>query len=747
MDGMLATFRRLSHKVRVTLLLLTFYCLLMTWAALTFRFYQAQLPPIGSLESYTPSLITRIYDVRNELVSELYVERRTVVPLPNIPLDFQRAVLAIEDRNFYDHWGVDIKGILRAFLANLRAGRTAQGGSTITQQLAKNIFLSHARTLNRKIKELLLTLEMERHFSKDEILELYLNQIYFGHGAYGVDAAARVFFGKNVADLTLPECALLAGLPKAPHAYSPFKHPARAIKRRQLVLDRMREAGYISEKEELQACGAPLNTLKTPLAPAMAPYFVEYVRLQLEPKYGSTSLYRQGFSIYTTLDLRMQKAAEETSEFHLSSFDARYAEQRLLYLVKNKKIPESYYIDWKKRKEREAAGEETEVPDENAEPVNVQGALIAIDPRTGGIRALVGGRDFQKSQFNRAAQARRQPGSTFKPFVWLAALESGFTAATVIEDYPLAFTDVERQPKLVAESTDYAVLREMVTGYYPPDMDPDAPDPVWAPKNWDDKYLGPVTLRKALALSRNLVSVRLIDRVGPRTVVRFAHNAGIRSPLDAVLSLGLGSSVVTPMELVGSFATFANNGVHMEPFAVQKVLDNGGKLLEEHVIQGNVAVSPQSNYLLTRLLHAVVEEGTARYARRLGRPAAGKTGTTQEMRDAWFVGYLPDLAAGCWIGYDDFTPLGKGISSAGTAVPWWTDFMLESMKYIPARDFPVPPGVVFAKIDAETGLLALPSCPHVALEAFRQNQVPQNFCDVNHEKLLPLISAETEIVE
>jgi penicillin-binding protein 1A len=689
-------------------------------------------------------LITRVYDVRGDLVSELFVERRTVLPLSQIPLDFQRAVIAIEDDIFYSHPGVDVKGILRAFLTNLRKGHTAQGGSTITQQLAKNIFLTQERTFARKIKELLMTLQIERNFSKDEILQLYLNQIYFGHGAYGIEAAARIFFGKPAQELGLAECALLAGLPKWPSRYSPFNHPDRAIQRRNVVLRRMRNLGYITEQEELRTQGHALKMTPSPQMSTASSYFIESLRQELDAKYGSDVLYRGGLSVYTTLDLRMQGAAERAMQRHLSAFDEQHAEQRMLFLLKNKKIKDSDYKEWKRWKELKTP--EPKPLWIKPEPVSVQGALVAIDPQTGGVRAMVGGRDFQKSQFNRAVQAKRQPGSTFKPFVWLAALESGYTAATLVDDYPIAYTDVTTHPQLIAEATDYATLREMVTSYYQPNLPAGSPDPVWAPQNWDYKFLGPITLRKGLALSRNLVSVRLIDRVGPKAVADLAHKAGIASDLSSVLSLGLGSSVVTVQEMVSAFSTFANDGVHMTPFSIQKVVDREDRVLEEHVVQGQQAFSSQSNYLITRLMQAVVQEGTGRHASRLGRPVAGKTGTTQDMRDAWFMGFLPDLAAGCWIGYDDFTPLGKGITSAGTSVPLWTEFMMEAGKYVPSRDFPVPSGIVFAKIDSDTGLLALPSCKHVTLEAFREGQVPKEFCAVDHEDIVE-IPVEVEITE
>jgi penicillin-binding protein 1A len=704
----------------------------------------ADLPPISSLDTYTPSLVTKIFDVHGQLITELYVERRTVLALGDIPEPMRRAAVAVEDDVFYDHPGVDVKGILRAMLSNLRAGKMVQGGSTITQQLAKNIFLTQERTLARKIKELLLTLQIEKNFSKDEIFQFYLNQIYFGHGAYGVESAARVFFGKRAADLTLGECALLAGLTRNPQYYSPFRNLPRAIRRRNVVLRRMRELGMISDRDVLAAQKGNAVFSRTPRTDAVASYFVEAVRLELEPAFGAEALYREGLTIDTTLDLRLQRAAETAGEKRLAGFDKQYGEQRLLYLLKTKKITPAYYAKWKKAQHRRDKEKEDE--EEFDEPLKVQGALVAMDPQTGGIRALVGGRDFQKSQFNRALQAKRQPGSTFKPFVWLAALESGYTAATVVDDLPIAYTDVARHPRLAAEATDYASLRDMVTGYYTPEYDPEKdPDPIWAPQNWDNKFLGPVTLRRGLALSRNLVSVRLIDRVGPRAVMDMAQKAGIESPLDPVLSLGLGSSVVTLKEMTTAFATFAAGGVRPAPFMVAKVVDRHGKVLLEHIPQTQAVISPQSNYLLTRLLQAVVQEGTGGYAASLHRPLAGKTGTTQDIRDAWFLGFAPDLAAGVWVGYDDFVPLGKNVSSAVVAVPWWTDFMAEAGKTIPVRDFPVPSGVTFAKIDRDAGLLALPGCPRVVLEAFRAGAAPTEYCAVDHDAESG--AADVEIVE
>lgn len=689
-----------------------------------------ELPPIHTLDTYIPATVTRIYDVRGELVSELFVERRSLVPLTEMPLALRQATLAIEDDRFYQHAGIDIKGITRAFLANLKAGRVRQGGSTITQQLAKNVFLTQEHTLTRKVKELMLTLQMERQFSKDEILQLYLNQIYFGHGSYGVAAAAKTYFGKTVSELTLEECALLAGLPKGPQYYSPLRRPDRALNRRNIVLNRMAELGFITPGEARTAKSLPLRLTQGPHTSSLASYAVEMVRLALEPTYGTSALYKGGLSIYTTLDVRLQRAAEATAEKHLAAFDENFGEERLKTLVKGKKLSPEKLKEWLAWKNNKDPNKE---PWDQPEPAPVQGALVSLDPNSGGIRALVGGRDFQTSQFNRAVQARRQPGSTFKPFVWLAALESGLTAATVVNDYPLAFADVVSHPRLIAETTDYAMLQEIIKPFIPEDLPPDAPNPVWAPQNWDGKFLGPITLRKGIALSRNLVSVRLIDRVGPEKVVEEAHRLGVQSPLEAVLSLGLGSSVVTLQEMTSAFGTFANQGVAMQPYLISRVVDRHGRVLEEHGPQGREVLPPQSNYLMIRLLKAVVQEGTAKGAAVIGPTAAGKTGTTQDQRDLWFIGFVPDLVTGVWIGQDDFEPLGKHIASSGTTVPWWTEYMLEAQKYLSKGDWPVPPRISFAKIDRDSGLLALPSCPQVVLEAFREGQAPKTFCAVDHE--------------
>lgn len=678
----------------------------------------SNLPPIESLENYTPPLVTRIYDIHNNLISELYTERRTMIPLQDIPLNLQRAVMATEDQHFYEHWGVNIKGIVRAMLTNLRHGRVVEGGSTITQQLSKVIFFGQQRTFSRKIRELMLAVQLEHTYSKDEILQMYLNQIYFGHGAYGVASAAKIYFGKDPQQMTLAECATLAGLPRSPRFYSPFLNPERAHGRRAWVLSRMRRSGFITPEQEREANAEPLTTEKGATQPPVGAYFVEYLRQLLEPKYGDSGLYQGGYSIYTTLDVDMQRAAETVMAQYLSDFDKDKAKE-----FAAKRAAEAKH---RKRGAPEVVVSTT-VP-------KVQGALVAIDPHTGGIRAMVGGRDFRESQLNRAVQTQRQPGSSFKAFVWTAALDDAMTEASIVDDDRVAFFNDGRDWKLLESATDsYAIA--VATAPFPADQ-------VWVPQNYDLKYFGPITLRTALAMSRNLVSIRLTDHFSPAKVVEYAKLCGIESPLHAVLSIGLGTEAVNLLELTGAYATFDNGGIHPEPYAITRIEDKNGKVVEEFSPQSHVALSAQTAYLMTDSLHAVVTSGTGTQALELGRPAAGKTGTNQAARDLWFVGYTPDLVTGAWMGYDNFETLGKTTASS-KVLPWWTAFMKKALAGTPARSFPVPNDIVFAKIDKQTGYLALPSCPKVVLAAFRKGTEPKDVCPIDHYAT-PLKEEETE---
>jgi penicillin-binding protein 1A len=594
--------------------------------------------------------------------------------------------------------------------------------------LAKTIFLTRKRTLDRKFKELLLTLQIEKQYSKDEILELYLNQVYFGGGAYGVESAAKLYFDKHAQEMNLAECALLAGLVQSPNRYSPLKNPEAAKRRRSHVLRRLLALNFITPVEAEEADKVPIQTGTAGRRIKEAPYFLEEVRKTLEPKYGEEALDQGGLVIQTTLDLRMQQAAQEMIDRHLAAFDVKYGTATLIEYNKAHKGKNGV--------------------DVSTTPPKIQGALVAIDVHTGAIRALVGGRDFYTSQFNRAFQAKRQPGSSFKPFVWAAAMEHGFTAATVINDAPVVYSDVDSHPKLLGETTTFAQTEGVIMadiglttkefGRLSAEKRKKFMQRYYRPQNYDFKFLGPITLRKALAKSRNIISIKLMEKVGPQVVADFAHKAGIDSRLDAVLSLGLGTSVVNLLELVSAYGTFANGGLLAHPYFIERVADRYGKTLEETQPMIESRLDPQTAYLATSLLQAVVNQGTGWYAKRLGRPLAGKTGTTQDQRDLLFVGYSPDLVCGVWVGYDDFRPLKKGISASTVAVPLWVDFMREALKSMPVKDFSVPAKIEFAKIDMDTGYLALPTCPHVLLEAFLEGTVPTEFCPTSHLTETPI---------
>ena len=672
------------------------------------RLFLGNLPSIASLEDYTPSLTTRVYDVNNQIIAEFSIEKRALLLLNKIPVDMQNAVISTEDNRFFRHWGISPRGIMRALLRDILHRRAAQGGSTITQQLSKLIFLKPEKTISRKLKEILIALLIERSFSKQEILQMYLNQIYFGSGVYGVQSAAKLYFGKEVEEMTLSDCALLAGLIASPETYSPFNHPDKTIWRRSIVLSRMLSEGFITKEEMQQAEKEPLPTTRSYLTGTRAGYFVEYVRQILEPRYGINTLWKGGLNIYTTLDLQTQTTAE-------------------IIMEKNLKISEE---ESAKERERQAKLNPVDETDVATHTWRMQGAFMISDVKTGAIRALIGGRDYKESQFNRATQANRQPGSTFKPFTMLAALMNGYTPATIVDDNPVAYYYDGRDWRLLEGATDQTSIDLAIQPFVG-----NKDFKIWVPNDFDGKFLGKITLRKALELSRNLASVYIVDKIGPSAVVEVAKKAGIKRPLDAVPSIGLGTSIVPMLEMINAFSTFANGGIHVEPYAIIKVVDAQGKVLEEHVPQETEVFSPQYSYLILNMMRGVVENGTARYARKLKRPLVGKTGTTQDNKDLWFIGATPDTVAAAWMGYDDSASLGgKDLSGGATVVPWWTEIMTEVFKNQPARDFPVPEGISFIRIDAETGMLALPSCKKPMMEAFIRGTEPKVFCDVDHNR-------------
>ncbi|MCX7905783.1 MAG: PBP1A family penicillin-binding protein [Elusimicrobiales bacterium] len=663
-----------------------------------FAFYFLKdLPSINTLDEYVPSLSTYLYDINGDIITEFSVERRTFIELERIPKDIINALLAMEDTDFYSHWGISFKGITRAFVNFIVHRKIKGGGSTITQQLSKLIFLKPERTISRKIKEMIIALQIEHNFSKEEILQMYFNQIYFGIGAYGISTAAKIYFGKRVEDLTLAECALLIGIIPAPERYSPFNNPELAKLRRNLVLERMFEEGFITQDELNDAKNIKLPEKKSILYPSRAPYFSEFIRQQLEPKYGVETFWKRGLKIYSTLDLKMQLKAEEIFEKNLSEFESK------------KTLVNSEDFD-------------------SLSTSTLQGAFMLVESRTGAIKVMIGGRNYQQSQFNRAVQAKRQAGSTFKPFIWYAALQYGLTPQSRIYDRPMVFfSDSKMQWHLIEDATDQAAIDEAI--------EPFAGNPefkIWTPSNFDNKYLGEISLRKALEKSRNLSSVYLINLVGIQNVVDVAKRCGIKSKLDAVPSLSLGTSLVSLMEMVYAFNTFTNEGIYTEPLYILKVTDNEGRILEETFPRENEVLNPQITYLLLNIMKGVVQRGTAKIVSEIKKPIAGKTGTSQDSKDMWFIGMTPDFTAGGWMGYDDFSRIPSSDWTGGTTVAkWWAEIMKEILKDYPAKDFSVPDGITFVRVDDESGKLAGPKCKEKILEAFIKGTEPKEFCQIH----------------
>ncbi|GAB4368840.1 MAG: PBP1A family penicillin-binding protein [Deltaproteobacteria bacterium] len=608
-------------------------------------------PSIESIQAYRPSVTSKIYDRHNRLVGEIYQEKRTLVPYDRIPKHVVNAFVAAEDANFFTHKGVDLSAIARAALKDLLSVKFAQGGSTITQQTVKQLFLSSEKSIRRKLKEVILAYRIEKKLSKEEILYLYLNQIYLGDGAYGVEAASRSYFGKGVSELNLAEGAMLATLPKAPNRYSPRINPELSKQRQRYVLRRMVEAGFVTKAEADRAFLEKITLAPPPTFRSKAAYFLEYVRVYLAEKYGTEALYRQGLRIYTTIDGALQEAATDALVEGV-----RKTEERNRY-------------------------------------EDLQGALLALDPHTGAILAMVGGVDFAVSQFNRAIQARRQPGSAFKPIIYAAALEAGKTLVSTLYDSPVEFDLGETE--------------------------------LWKPRNYDETFLGPIPLMTALARSRNLATIRLLDEIGVEPALRMARRLGIESPIERNLSIALGSSGLTGVELVTAYATFANGGVRPTPYFIREVRDARGAVLEKTSIRTEPVLSPETAYLTVRAMQEVILSGTGQRARGLGRHLAGKTGTTNENTDAWFVGYSPDLVAGVWVGFDIPKPLGDRQSAAVVALPIWTDFMRKALPHFPERDFPIPSGITFARVNPATGKSLPPGSPGGVLLPFRLGTVPE----------------------
>ncbi len=735
-----------------------------------YLYLNENLPQISSLKDYQPPVITTVYSDDNRKIGEFYKERRIVLPLAQIPSTLKNAFIAAEDSRFYQHKGVDILSIIRAFFKNLEAGTIVQGGSTITQQVTKSFFLTPEKSYVRKIKEAILAYRIDKKFTKDEILFLYLNQIYLGHGAYGVEAASENYYGKSAQELNLAECALLAGLPQAPSRYSPFRYPERAKQRQIYTLNRMVEEGYITNIQATEAINQELDIKsRRNWYIEEVPVYTEHIRRYIETTYGEDALYKDGLKVYTAVNIEMQKTAREEIQKGLHDLDKRQGYRGPLAHLAQEEI-ESYVQNLQKELEENpleagkiVSGVVIEV-DNNNDMVTVrmgntigvikiddmrwarkpnpdiayylariehprealkvgdviqvkvkenilntdrwrlaleqepkaEAALLCIESETGHVKVMVGGKNFKESQFNRAVQSRRQPGSAFKPIIYAAAIDKGYTPATTIIDSPIVFEDRER-------------------------------DFTWKPKNYKERFYGPTLLREALAKSRNVVTIKILRDIGVDYAVDYARRLGITSELSRNLSIALGSSGVSLLELTKAYSVFNNFGYLVDPIFITKILDRNGTVIEEAKSVREKVIESTTAYIMTNLLEGVVNHGTGHRIKALKRPVAGKTGTTNDLFDAWFIGYTPRYTTGTWVGFDEERSLGEGETGSRAASPIWLGFMKRILADKPIRVFHIPDGIVFSKIDAETGLLPIPESKNTIFECFKEGTVPTEY--------------------
>ena len=646
---------------------------------------EGRCPSIASLEAYVPRQTSKVYAADGRFITELGLERRTLIQLDQIPKHVRDAVVMTEDHRFYQHNGIDYFRIFGSALANLRARSYAQGFSTITMQLARNVFpdrISREKKLLRKLKEARVARAIEQRYSKNKILELYLNQVYLGNGAYGVETAAQRYFGKSIRAVSVAEAAMLAGLLKGPGRYNPRRFADRAILRRNTVLEVMRRKRVITDAEASLAKAFPLQLAQRTESGDVAPYFLEWLRQQLLDHFGDR-VYDEGLKVYTSLDLDIQAAAERAIENQLKAIEAgrHGAYKHLTY--------EAYMA-------RSAEGGETGA----ANSPYLQGAFVAIDPRSGAVRAMVGGRDFGDSKFNRAVQALRQPGSTFKPLVYATAIHQGYSPAQVVDDSPISLDQLSGD--------------------------------AWTPQNYDLKFMGPMPLRKALYMSRNLAAIRTGMAVGADAVISMARRFGIRTPIPPYPSVFIGSADVYPLEMIGAYSVFANLGLRTTPHAIVKVENAQGVVVWQPQLAREAVLSPEESWLMVSMMKDVVVRGTAAriWSSGFHVPAGGKTGTTNDGADVWFIGYTADLVAGVWMGFDRPTKIKANAQGGELAAPAWTAFMTEVYRRKPRPpDWPRPDGVVVREIDALTGRLATSACTaNLVTEFFVSGTAPTQTC-------------------
>lgn len=728
------------------------------------------LPKINTLKDYSPPTVTSVFSDDERKIGEFYNERRIVLPLTQMPENLINAFMAAEDSRFREHPGIDILSIFRAFIKNFRAGTIVQGGSTITQQVTKSFLLTPERTYERKLKEAILAYQIEKKFSKDEIIFLYLNQIYLGHGAHGVEAASENYFGKHAKDLNLAECAMLAGLPQAPSRYSPFKFPDRAKQRQIYTLNRMKEEGMITNVQATEAID-----LKLDIKPRKnwfiesVPGYTEHVRRYVEKAYGEDALYNQGLKIHTAVNIELQNMAQKAVEKGLIELDRRMGyrgpaknipalqvesfcrtvseqiqgnllEKETIYQGVVLSVDDAHQITrvrvgdfqgimpmktmtWARKPNPEIAYSNVrvknpsqvlgpgdvisvtmtqELPEDKGyefalyqEPI-AEASLLSLEAETGHVKAMIGGRDYRNSQFNRAYQSRRQPGSAFKPIVYAAALDKGYTAASIIVDSPIVFEHADQNL-------------------------------VWKPRNYKDEFHGPTLFREALVKSRNVVTIKILQDIGIDYVIDYARKLGITSDISRDLTIALGSSGVSLLELVNAYSVFSNLGYLIEPVFITKIYDRHDTLLESSKLVRKKVIDMSTAYIMTNLMESVIKSGTGQRVKALNRPAAGKTGTTNNLHDAWFLGYTPRYTTGVWVGLDQEGPLGQGETGGRTASPIWLDYMQNALEGKPPRTFNVPEGIVFAKIDATTGLLPNEESGNTIFECFKEGTLPTEY--------------------
>jgi penicillin-binding protein 1A len=763
--------------------------LLLLSGVFLFLYYSKNLPDFNQLKGRQLNSYSVVYSENDEVVGKFLMDNRIPLPYEQIPNILVRAFIAAEDADFFQHKGIYYKGIIRAIFKNLMAGRIVQGGSTITQQVTKTYFLTPKRSFLRKLKEVAYAFGLEHNFTKEEILSLYLNNIYLGNGAYGIEAASESYFNKHIDELNLAEMAMMAGLVQAPSRYSPVNNLKKAKDRQAYVLTRMVELGFISKEQKEKAIQTPLKIQSRESAYfTKAPYFTEFIRQQVERKYGKEKLYQEGLRIYTTLDLSLQGAAQRAIEVGLRELDKRqgfrgptqtlsseevkalsdsdkkkgglnpFPQNEILEgVILSKDDSKKFYSVWVEDRKGVLPFSEmmwalhikpsphfkpkqVKTPSDLLNPGDivrvsvkgspkkdqpllltleqeplVQGALLCLDPKTRYVKVMVGGRDFSESQFNRALNSRRQPGSAFKPFIYAAALEKGYTPSTILEDSPVEYSDPDG-------------------GTY------------WAPKNYDKEFKGPITFRNALAFSRNVVTVKILEDIGIGFALKYFKRLGIESPIKRDLSIALGSSGVSMLEMATGFGVFANGGERIKPIFIKKIVTMSGEVIEENFpyiemeeteeeevtpeatplpASKERVVSMQNAFIMTHLLEGVVQHGTGQRAKVLGKPIAGKTGTSSDYSDAWFVGYTSSLLACVWVGFDDKTSLGKDETGARAALPIWISFMDQALRETSTETFKPPEGITMMKVNIETGLPSEGDSKDTVMEAFVDGTVPE----------------------